>query len=110
MNEPDTNNEEEEKKDDNEQNPYNYSTIRNYFEGCSPYNELRLILINTEREKNIDLGRNYPYSELKEGECLVNKKLIIDEVKTFNISILMDNFFYNTLLYYYYDTQKKGRK
>ena len=109
MNAPDINNEEE-KKDNNNQNPYDYSTIRTYFEGYSPYNKLKLILLDTEREKQIDLGRSYPYSELKEGECLVHKNLIINEVKTFNISILMEKFLNNTLLYYYYDTKKKEKK
>jgi hypothetical protein len=34
-----------------------------------------LYTIDTEKEKFIRLGRAYPFSELKENECLVSKKL-----------------------------------
>lgn len=101
------------KKEDNEEkksNPFDTSTIRTYFEGYSTYNELYLMLIDTEREKEIELGRSYPYNKLKEGECLVHKNLIINEQKQFNLTILMNNFITNTLLYYYHDIKNKNEK
>ena len=104
----DENEKDKDKNKDNNPNPYNTSVVRTYFNGYSPYHPLYLLLIDTEREKEIDLGRSYPYNKLKEGECLVHKNLIINEDKTFNISISMKNFITNTLLYFYHDTQNKN--
>ena len=91
-------------------NPFDTSVIRTYFSGYSPFNELYLVLIDTEREKEIELGRSYPYNKLREGECLVHKNLIINEQKKFNITILMNNFITNTLLYYYHDMKNEKEK
>ena len=102
----------EEEKKKNIQNPYNNSAVRTYFNGYSPYNKLYLYLIDTERERELEIGRSYPYDKLKEGECLVHKNIIVNETDTFNISILMNDFITNTLLYYYHDKKKakKGTK
>ena len=89
-------------------NPFYNSVIRSYFKGYSPYNELELILIDTEREKKIELGRAYPYNKLKPGQCLVHKNLAIFKEKTLNISLSMNDFITNTLLYYYYDIKNKN--
>ena len=100
-------------RNDNEEeknNPFDTSVIRTYFSGYSPYNELYLTLIDTEREKEIELGRYYPYTKLKEGECLVHKNLIINEKKKFNITILMNDFITNTLLYNYHDIKNEMEK
>ena len=87
----------------NKSNPYDNSAARTYYNGYSTYNELYLILIDTEKEKEIELGRTYPYNKLKEGECLVHKNLIVNETDTFKISISMNHFINNTLSYYYFD-------
>ena len=34
------------------------------------------MLIDTNRESDIELGRSYPYEKLSEGECLVHKNLL----------------------------------
>ena len=101
---------EDEEDKNNEPNPYNTSVVRTYFNGFSPYHQIYLVLIDTDKEKEIDLGRSYPYKKLKEGECLVHKNLLINEEKTFNISISMKNFITNTLLYYYHDIKNKNKK
>ena len=96
---------EEELNNKNEQNPFDTSTIRTYYNGFSPYNQLYLMLIDTEKEKDIELGRAYPYNKLKEGECLIHKNLYTKSDKTFTLNIDMKSFIINTLLYYYHDTR-----
>ncbi len=88
---------------DDIQNPFDNSVIRTYYQGYSPYSQLYLMLINTEKEKDIELGRSYPYSKLKEGECLIHKNLYRKYDEKLNISISMEDFIKNTLLYYYHD-------
>lgn len=53
----------------NENNPSLTSTIRIRFKGndLKYGKEINIILINTTREKEIDLGRNYPFSPLNIG-------------------------------------------
>ena len=87
-----------------EANPFNTSAMRTYYNGRTYSNFIYLMLIDTEREKDIELGRSYPYGKLKEGECLVHKNLIENNnQKEFYIDVPMGNFLTNTLLYYYYD-------
>ena len=98
---------ENEDEDDKIKNPFDSSVVRTYYNGYSPYNQLYLMLIDTEKEKTIELGRSYPYNKLKKGECLVHRNLIMNEKKKFNISINMEDFFVNTLLYYYHDLKNE---
>ena len=98
---------ENEDEDDKIKNPFDSSVVRTYYNGYSPYNQLYLMLIDTEKEKTIELGRSYPYNKLKKGECLVHKNLIMNEKKKFNISINMEDFLVNTLLYYYHDLKNE---
>ena len=91
-------------------NPYDNSVIRTYYKGYSQYNELILLLIDSEKEKEIELGRSYPYNKLKPGKCLVHKNLIINKEKKLNLSISMKDFITNTLLYYYYDIKINKNK
>ena len=93
---------EEEEEDEDDKNPFDTSVVRTYYEGYSPYYQLYLMLIDTEREKDIELGRSYPYNKLKKGECLVHKNLIVNEKNNFNLTILVNDFIVNTLLYYYH--------
>ena len=39
--------------------------------------------LTEEREKDIELGRSYPFGKLSEGECLAHKNLISDGQKEF---------------------------
>lgn len=94
--------EEKNEAKDDIKNPFYTSAVRTYYNGYSPYNELYLMLIDTEKEKTIELGRSYPYNKLKKGECLVNKNLIWKEKDIFNITINVNEFLVNTLLYYYH--------
>ena len=101
---------EKDKKGENKdeiKNPFDTSVVRTYYNGHTSNNNIYLMLIDTEREKEIELGRSYPYKKLKEGECLVHKSLIRKNQKIFNISLSMDNFITNTLLYYYNDIKKE---
>ena len=72
---------ENEDEDDKIKNPFDSSVVRTYYNGYSPYNQLYLMLIDTEKEKTIELGRSYPYNKLKKGECLVHRNLIMNEKK-----------------------------
>ena len=46
---------EEEEEDEDDKNPFDTSVVRTYYEGYSPYYQLYLMLIDTEREKDIEL-------------------------------------------------------
>ena len=100
LNQPD---EEDESKNNNDLNPYNTSTIRTYYYGNSSNNQLYLMLIDTEKEREIELGRSYPFNKLKEGECVIHKNLIINNDNKFKLKIDMKNFIIDTLLYFYHD-------
>ena len=91
------------KKNKDKENPFDLSSVRTYYNGYSPYNRLYLMLIDTDKEREIELGRSYPYKKLKKGECLVHRNLIYDENKIFNLSVSLDDFIIDTLLYYYND-------
>ena len=58
------------KKYEGKDNPYDTSTIRTNFIGTSIklLSNIQIYLINTTREKEIDLGRNYPYEPLEKDE------------------------------------------
>ena len=92
----------EEEEEDDIKNPFDTSVVRTYYDGYSPYYKLYLMLIDTDREKDIELGRAYPFNKLKKGECLVHKNLIVNDEKSFNLSINVNDFIVNTLLYYYH--------
>ena len=38
-------------------------------------NVINIVLINTTREKEIELGRNYLFHPLKRGECIIHETL-----------------------------------
>ena len=54
---------------------------------------MRVTLINTDREKEIELGVNYPYGPLKQGECLLasaqqaNLKVQVGHQIQLNVSV-----------------------
>ena len=98
----------EEEDHDNFKNPFYTSVVRTYYDGYSPSDNLYLMLIDTEKEREIELGRAYPYKKLREGECLVHKNLVRKDQKEFYLSISMNNFLINTLLYYYHDIRGKN--
>ena len=101
---------EKDKKGENKdeiKNPFDTSIVRTYYNGHTLNNNIYLMLIDTEREKEIELGRSYPFKKLKEGECLVHKSLIRKNQKIFNMTVSMNNFITNTLLYYYNDIKKE---
>ena len=99
---------EKEEKDKHFKNPFDTSTVRTYYNGYSRYDQIYVMLIDTEKEKEIEMGRAYPYGKLKEGECLVHKSLIRRNETNFSISIQMNNFLIDTLLYYYHDTKNES--
>ena len=88
-----------------EDNPYDTSVVRTYINGYSISKQIYLMLIDTEREKDIELGRSYPFGKLSEGECLVHKNLISSGQKEFYMQIPLNNFMIDNLLYYYYDNK-----
>ena len=96
------------KKNKDKENPYKLSSVRTYLYGYSPYNRIYLMLIDTEKEKKIELGRAYPYKKLKKGECLVHHNLIYDNNPIFNLSVSLDDFIVDTLLYYYHDIKNES--
>ena len=96
------------KKNKDKENPFDLSSVRTYYNGYSPYNRLYLMLIDTDKEREIELGRSYPYKKLKKGECLVHRNLIYDENKIFNLSVSLDDFIIDTLLYYYNDIKNES--
>ena len=79
-----------------EANPYDTSTIRTYLNGFGTSKALYLMLIDTEKEREIELGRDYPYGKLSEGECLVHKNLINNNQNEFSMTIPLNNFITDT--------------
>ena len=88
-----------------ENNPFDTSTIRTYINGFTSSKQMYLMLIDTEKESEIELGRSYPYDKLSEGECLVHKNLLNNEQKEFSMQIPLNNFLADTLLFYYYENK-----
>ena len=87
-----------------EPNPFSTSTMRTYLDGIGNNKRIYLLLIDTDREREIELGRAYPYKKLNEGECLVHKKLAQKNDKEYSMNIALGNFLTNSLLYYYHDS------
>ena len=87
-----------------EPNPLSTSTMRTYINGVGSNKRIYLLLIDTDREREIELGRAYPYKKLNEGECLVHKKLVQKNDKEYNMYFSLSNFLTNSLLYYYHDS------
>ena len=97
------------KKYEGKDNPYNTSTIRTIFLATSmklSFN-IQLYLINTTREKEIDLGRNYPYEPLEKDECLIHSSLK-DAVENNKIKLILnaEYFLFNNLLINYYENDE----
>ena len=88
-----------------ENNPFDTSTIRTYINGFTSSKQMYLMLIDTEKESEIELGRSYPYDKLSEGECLVHKNLLNNGQKEFSMQIPLNNFLADTLLFYYYENK-----
>ena len=87
-----------------EPNPLTTSTMRTYLDGVGSNKRIYLLLIDTDRERDIELGRAYPYKKLNEGECLVHKKLVEKGNKEYFMYIPFGTFLTNSLLYYYHDS------
>ena len=94
-------------------NNYDTSTIRTIFEGLTTnknYN-VSLLLINTTKEKEIELGRSYPYNKLNKGECIVHnsfKNLISNNKIEFKINLV--KFLNDHILVNYYETNSEYKK
>ena len=90
-------------------NPYNTSTIRTYFLASSVkiISPIQIYLINTSREKDIDLGRNYPYDSLGKDECLIHSNLK-DAVENKKLKMILnaEYFLFNNLLINYYENDE----
>ena len=69
-------------------------------------NVINIVLINTTREKEIELGRNYPFHPLKRGECIIHETLknsIIND--TLLMIINPKEFLFNHILLNYYENE-----
>ena len=97
------------KKYEGKDNPYDTSTIRTNFIGTSIklLSNIQIYLINTTREKEIDLGRNYPYEPLEKDECLIHSSLK-DAVENNKLSMILNAefFLFNNLLINYYENDE----
>ena len=93
-----------------ENNPSLTSTIRIFYTGYTLIKSqvLRIILINTTREREIELGRNYPYEPMKKGECIIDESLK-SSIKNNELRMKIDlnAFLYNNLLINYYDNKNE---
>lgn len=61
---------------------------------------IEILLIDTDKERQMELGRSYPYSKLKEGQCLVSNE-IVDKEKELEIEVDLNVFIKNTLILQY---------
>ncbi len=93
-----------------EHNPFLSSTIRIKFSGYifEKNKEISIILINSTQERNIELGRNYPYLPMKKGECIIHETLK-SYIKNNEIRINIDlkELLYNNLLFNYYENKNE---
>ncbi len=93
-----------------ENNPSLTSTMRIFYNGNTLFKNqyLRILLINTTREREIELGRNYPYQPMKKGECIIDETLksyiYNNELK---MKIDLNTFLHNNLLINYYDNKNE---
>ena len=87
----------------------NTTTIRSNFIGKvgTGGKSADVVLINTTKEREIELGRSYPYGPMKEGECNVQKSLKYSSTDQVHLSITLDMsvFFRDTLINLYYLNQ-----
>ena len=88
------------------QNPLKTSTSRIYLNGASTRGRIYLMLIDSNREKQMELGRSYPYKKLNQGECLVHKSIYMKGSDQINLVVSMQNIIINSLLYYYNDQKE----
>ena len=91
-----------------ENNPSLTSTVRIILKGndLKHGNVINIVLINTTREKEIELGRNYPFHPLKRGECIIHETLknsIIND--TLLMIINPKEFLFNHILLNYYENE-----
>jgi ABC-type antimicrobial peptide transport system permease subunit len=91
-----------------ENNPSLTSTTRIILKGndLKHGNVINIVLINTTREKEIELGRNYPFHPLKRGECIIHETLknsIIND--TLLMIINPKEFLFNHILLNYYENE-----
>ena len=58
-------------------NEYNLAPrmVFNAYAGIRGYDYVYLTVMDTELEKEIDLGSQYPYGALSEGECIISSDL-----------------------------------
>ena len=87
-------------------NPLETSTIRVSYNGTitnSNNKMIEVIAINTTKEKEIELGRNYPFSKMNKGECIPHKRLAFyAKNNILSLNVNFDTLIYNTLLMRYY--------
>ena len=94
-------------------NPFETSTYRNHFVGFikNEYDKnVHLIVINSTKEKEMGLGRNWPFEKMNQNECIVNQKYLKSINKKTNkleIIIILDKFVINTLLMNYYKDENQ---
>ena len=95
-------------------NPLLTSTIRTKFNGrlISKNQSLEFYLINTTQEKEIELGRSYPYSKLKEDECIIHNSFqnFISKDNYLGFIINLEKFLPDHLLLNYYETNSQYSK
>ena len=71
----------------------NTTTIRSEFTGkvgVEGTKSANVVLINTTKEKQIELGRSYPYEPMKEGECNVHKSLKYSSTDQVHLTLTID--------------------
>ena len=93
-----------------ENNPSLTSTIRHNYNGKTLFKNkvFKLVLINSTKEREIELGRNYPYEPMKKGECIIHETLK-SSIKNNEILMKIDLniFLKNNLLINYYDNKNE---
>ena len=95
-------------------NPLLTSTIRTKFNGrlITKNQGLEFYLINSTKEKEIELGRSYPYSKLNEDECIIHNSFqnFISKDNYLEFMINLDKFLSDHLLLNYYETNSSYSK
>lgn len=85
------------------------STMRIIYNGYTTSKSVNLILINTTKEQQIEIGRSAPFPKLNISQCIVHKSLtynIVDPTKL-EMSIDMNVFLRDSLLNYFYMNQSE---
>lgn len=90
-----------------ERNTLETTTVRSEYSGKVGGKSIDLVIINTTKEKEIELGRSYPFKEMKEGECIVHHTLKYQSPDKVNLELKLDMtpFIRDTLLNFYYMNQ-----